>query len=119
MTTENLRRGLSTCEVEALRQEAWIGDAVLELYARHWVLKESNQRDADRKVRFVRNSFLSQLGQPTRVEAEIGRRYQEEGLKAAFDWIARHLQDLFAKQEANRAKAPKRSARKRPSSRRR
>src|SRR5688572_11647761 len=70
MTAENLRRGLSKGEVESLRQEAWIGDAVLELYARRWVLEETNCRDAERKARFVRNSFLSHLGQPTRVEAE-------------------------------------------------
>jgi dsRNA-specific ribonuclease len=113
MTSENLRRGLSKGEVESLRQEAWIGDAVLELYARRWVLQDTNQRDADRKVRFVRNSFLSHLGQPTRIEAEIGRRYRKEGLDAAFDWIALHLQELFAKQEANRARAAVPPARKR------
>ena len=100
--------------MESLRQEAWVGDAVLELYARRWVLQETNQRDADRKVRFVRNSFLSLLGQPTRVEAEIGRRYREEGLDAAFDWIAEHFHDLFARQEANRGKAAAPRSRKPP-----
>jgi hypothetical protein len=105
MSSEDLRRGLSQGEVEALRQEAWIGDAVLELYARHWVLEETNRRDVDRKVSFVRNAFLSHLGQPTRVEAEIGRRFREGGLEVAFAWIAENLHELFLKQEANRAKA--------------
>ena len=30
MSSEDLRRGLSRAEVEILRKEAWIGDAVLE-----------------------------------------------------------------------------------------
>jgi hypothetical protein len=102
MNDENLRRGLSLREVDTLRKEAWIGDAVLELYARKLVLAESGERDVARKVRLVRNSFLSHLGQPTRVEAEIGRRFREEGLDAAFGWIEEHLQPLFRKQEANR-----------------
>jgi 23S rRNA maturation mini-RNase III len=113
MSSENLRRGLSKGEVEALRQEAWIGDAVLELYARRWVLEETNRRDVDRKVSFVRNAFLSHLGQPTRVEAEIGRRFHEGGLDAAFAWIAENLRELFLKQEANRAKKTPSQARKR------
>lgn len=117
MTQENLRRGLSTGEVEALRQDAWIGDAVLELYARSRVLEQTRQRDLATKSRFVRNAFLSQLGQPTRVEAEIGKRYQEGGLEAAFAWITEHLQPLFLKQEANLAQKTKRSSKPRRSRR--
>ena len=107
MSSEELRRGLSTGEVESLRREAWIGDAVLELYARSQVLEETNQRDVALKVRFVRNSFLNHLGQPTRVEAVIGRRYREGGLEAAFAWITEHIQPLFVKQEANRDRKTK------------
>lgn len=109
MSSENLRRALTPAEIESLRQEAWIGDAVLELYARTRVLEDTQRRDADRKVRFVRNAFLNHLGQPTRVEAEIGRRYREGGLAEAFAWINEHIQPLFLKQEANLAKRAKQS----------
>ena len=101
MTPENLRRGMSTGEIEVLRQEAWIGDAVLELYARTRILDEEHRRNTPRLIRFVRNAFLNHLGQPTRVEAEIGRRYREEGQDAAFSWIREHIEPLFLKQEAN------------------
>ena len=112
MTEENLRRGLSAGEVEMLRQEAWIGDAVLELYARQKALDDKHGRDLPLKSRFVRNAFLSQLGQPTRVEATIGRLYQEGGLESAFAWITAHLHPLFLKQEANRSEMTKQSPRK-------
>ena len=105
MTPENLRRGLAKGEVEELRRVAWIGDAVLELYARSKTLEETHQRDLARKIRFVRNSFLNQLGQPTRVEAEIGRRFLESGLEAAFAWITENLGPLFVKQEAKLVKS--------------
>jgi hypothetical protein len=36
---------------------------------------------------FVSNQFLSSFGEPTRVEAEIGRLYQSHGLSAAFALI--------------------------------
>jgi hypothetical protein len=110
MNSEDLRRGLTTAEVEALRQQAWIGDAVLELYARTLVLGQTGQRDVNRKVRFVRNAFLNHLGQPTRVEAEIGRHYQDGGLDPAFAWIERNIQPLFLKQEANLARKKKQHA---------
>ena len=101
MTREDLARGLSPGEVEALRQEAWVGDAVLELYARTRILAEEHQRNAPKLIRFVRNTFLNSIGQPTRVEAEIGRRFTEGGLEAAFEWIREYLEPLFLKQEAN------------------
>lgn len=107
MSQEDLRRGLSRAEVESLRKEAWIGDAVLELYARKLVLEETDRRDLGRKVRFVRNAFLNHLGQPTRVEAEIGKRYREGGLDTAFAWIAENIQPLYVKQEANLARKTK------------
>jgi hypothetical protein len=112
MNRENLARSLRPAEVEALRQEAWIGDAVLELYARTRILDEEHRRNTPRLIRFVRNAFLNHLGQPTRVEAEIGQRYASGGLDAAFAWIREHIEPLFLKQEANLARrlkqAPKR-----------
>ena len=94
MSRENLARKLSKQEIEGLRQEAWIGDAVLELYVRERILKEAASRDDARRISLVRNSFLSQLGQPTRVEAEIGRQYNEGGLQAAYAWIQEHVGKL-------------------------
>ncbi len=91
MNRENLARGLSKGEVEGLRQEAWLGDAVLELYVREQILKVDAARNDARRISLVRNSFLNRLGQPTRVEAQIGRIYQQEGLQAAYAWIASEL----------------------------
>ena len=79
-------------EIEQLREEAWIGDAVLALFVRGWLVTAPNraasvaQRAALFEL-FVSNQFLSTFGEPTRVEAEIGRLYQSDGLPAAFAFI--------------------------------
>lgn len=88
--------------LEKLRQDAWIGDAVLELYVRSYVLREMGGVDAVMKTRFTCNQFLNCFGNPTKVEADIGIVYQREGLEAAFSWIRDHLEPLFVKQETNR-----------------
>lgn len=89
-------------EEEQLRQEAWLGDAVLELYVRAWILKRDRRVDAEMKRRFTCNDFLNCLGAPTKVEARIGVVYKEQGLEAAFAWVEKELEPLFLKQEANR-----------------
>lgn len=89
-------------ELVRLRQQAWIGDAVLELYVRSWILREKGEVDAEMKTRFTCNQFLNCTGNPTKVEATIGTLYKDQGLDAAFDWIRTHLQPVFAKQEAAR-----------------
>lgn len=91
--------------LEKLRQDAWIGDAVLELYVRSYVLREIGAVDAVMKTRFTCNQFLNCFGNPTKVEADIGVVYQREGLDAAFTWIREHLEPLFKKQEAKRTPA--------------
>ena len=48
------------------------------------------------------NQFLSAVGEPTKVEAEIGQVYQQDGLRAAFAWIEEHLMPMFARQEEKR-----------------
>jgi hypothetical protein len=58
--------------LEKLRQDAWIGDAVLELYVRSWVLRHHGAMDAEMKTRFTCNQFLNCFGNPTKVEADIG-----------------------------------------------
>ena len=92
-------------EIEKLRNNAWIGDAVLELYARSLVLKTAGKRDVGLKARLTSNQFLNGFNQPTRVEAEIGVLYQEKGLDAAFDHIREKIEPLFLKQEARRQRS--------------
>ena len=85
-----------------LHNDAWIGDAVLLLYARDRILRENGELDNAACVRMTSNRFLASLGEPSRVEAEIGRLYKESGWAAAVEWIETWLMPLFAKQEENR-----------------
>lgn len=84
--------------------DAWIGDAVLALYARLRILRETGAVDGARSIRMTSNQFLSGVGEPTRVEAEIGRVYSQQGLEAAFAWIEERLMALFDRQEAKRSR---------------
>jgi hypothetical protein len=65
---------------------------VLALFVREWLLRVKS-RDLGPAQRaalfelFVSNQFLSTFGEPTRVEAEIGRLYRSNGLSAAFSFI--------------------------------
>jgi len=83
------------------RKEAWVGDAVLALYVRRWILANDNQLDGEKFVRFTSNDFLRAFGQPTKVEAQIGQVFEAEGLQPAFDWIETNLQPIFLQQERN------------------
>lgn len=89
---------------EMLAQQAWIGDAVLALYARLKILREDGRLDGAKAVRMTSNQFLAALGEPTKVEAELGRVYAQSGLEGAFAWIEQRLVPLFEKQEANRVR---------------
>lgn len=86
------------------REEAWVGDAVLALYVREWILKERGAIDGDQFIRFTSNDFLRGVGNPTKVEARIGRIYREGGLATAFDHIETSLLPLFRQQEKARAR---------------
>ena len=77
------------------REEAWTGDAVLALYVREWILREFGKMDGEMFVRFTSNDFLRCAGNPTSVEAQIGRIYAIEGLQAGFDWIEKELYPKF------------------------
>ncbi len=88
-----------------IRQEAWIGDTVLDLYARSYILCERGEMDGKMLARMTSNQFLSTLGNPTAVEAEIGRVYQRKGLEAGFAWIEEKILPQFHKQENNRTVA--------------
>lgn len=92
-------------DLQVIRDLAWIGDAVLSLYARQWIL-DHTQPTAERGklfTYFTNNQFLSGLGDPTRVEAQIGLVYGEAGLEAAFGHIEQEILPLFLKQMRNRA----------------
>ncbi|MES2734837.1 MAG: ribonuclease III domain-containing protein [Verrucomicrobiota bacterium] len=93
--------------LDQLRQDAWVGDAVLELYVRSYILRLHGKVDAEMKTRFTCNQFLNCVGNPTKVEANIGIIYQKSGLDAAFAWIRENLEPLFIKQEARRVRTGK------------
>jgi len=88
--------------VSALKNEAWIGDAVLSLYVRMKILREDGVLDGPKSVRMTSNQFLGTIGEPTKVEAEIGRVFAREGLEAAFRLIEERVMPVFQKQEEKR-----------------
>ena len=83
-------------------KEAWIGDAVLTLYARLRILGEDGAIDGAKSIRMTSNQFLSAFGEPSEVEAQIGRVFEEEGLDAAFAYVRDRFMPLYEKQEAGR-----------------
>lgn len=89
---------------DRLRAEAWVGDAVLALYARRRILDQDGRVDGAKSTRMTSNHFLSAWGDPTAVEAQIGRIYEDAGLQAAFEWIETELVPRFDRQERNRAR---------------
>ena len=85
--------------------EAWIGDAVLSLYVRQRILRKKGKLDSSELERFTSNQALTVFGEPSEVEADIGRVYAAEGLEAAFVRIEAKLMPVFRKQEEKRLKA--------------
>ena len=56
---------------ETVRNQAWIGDAVLSLYVREWLSPRIDRTVPDRNALhelFTSNQFLSGFGEPTAVE---------------------------------------------------
>jgi hypothetical protein len=84
--------------------EAWVGDAVLLLYAREYILRNGGRVDGEKCIRMTCNQFLACFGEPTSVEARLGRVYQEGGLQKAFEWVETTLLPLFEKHEARRTR---------------
>lgn len=76
---------------DKLRKEAWVGDAILALYVREWILADFGQIDGKLFIEFTSNDFLRRSGKPTAVEAQIGRIFKSDGLEAAYAWIEEHL----------------------------
>jgi dsRNA-specific ribonuclease len=89
-------------ELREEREAAWVGDAVLALFARQYVLRERGCMDGVWFTRLTSNDFLSAFGNPTRVEASIGKLYQSDGLDAAFAWMNEELIPVFLKQMKNK-----------------
>tara|TARA_B100000212_G_scaffold342239_1_gene328402 strand:- start:31441 stop:31755 length:315 start_codon:yes stop_codon:yes gene_type:complete len=86
------------------RTKAWVGDAVLALFAREWILDQNVIERSNRIEVFTAltsNQFLACIGEPTLVEARIGKVYRAEGLQAAFDYIQREVLPVFEKQRRN------------------
>ena len=86
------------------REEAWIGDAVLGLFARRWILEQSGRMDAGLFTAMTSNQFLSTIGNPTVMESRIGRHYQEGGLDAAFGFIEAEILPRFLASQKKRAR---------------
>jgi dsRNA-specific ribonuclease len=86
-------------------EEAWIGDAVLSLYARRLILNEKGAVSSVELERMTSNQFLSGLGEPSSVEAEIGRAYQDGGIEAAFRWIESNLMPVYRRQQEKRQRS--------------
>jgi hypothetical protein len=78
-------------------EEAWIGDAVLCLYARREILRAVGAVDGKRLQSVTSNRFLARFGEPSEVEAEIGRAFERDGLAAAFARIEQTMGAAFAK----------------------
>jgi hypothetical protein len=78
-------------------EEAWIGDAVLCLYARSVILGATGSVDGQKLQSITSNRFLARFGEPSEVEAEIGRVYARDGLNDAFAWIQQKMGAAFAK----------------------
>lgn len=90
-----------------IKDLAWIGDAVLALWAREWLLGQPSNPLFTRQQLFIRltsNAFLQSLGEPTHVEAQIGTVYQQNGLNSAFSYIDDNLRPLFEKHLKNATK---------------
>lgn len=72
---------------QELRDRAWVGDAVLALYARGLLIDCGLHADAKGTELFknwTSNDFLRRFGDATTVEACIGDAYNAGGIEAAF-----------------------------------
>lgn len=84
-----------------VRKAAWLGDAVLGLWARSHILARFGRIDSALFDRMTSNQFLSGLGKPTEVEAGIADVYRERGIDGAFAYLDERVLPLFEKQLAN------------------
>lgn len=85
--------------------EAWVGDAVLGLYIRSLILREKGKVDSADFEAYTSNQALAVFGDPSEVEADIGRIYEDAGLAAAFARIEERLMPVFRRQVEKRRRA--------------
>jgi dsRNA-specific ribonuclease len=91
-------------EEDKKRELAWVGDAVLALFAREWIVKQkalSTDARTEAFISMTSNGFLAHFGEPTAVEARIGLAYQSGGLSQAYALIENEYLPLWHKQRAN------------------
>ena len=103
--------------LEEKRNLAWVGDAVLALFARRRILQQTNIPNKERAEVFqamTSNEFLSHFGEPTKIEYEIGILFENEGLTEAYNYIETHLLSNFVKKQKQN-KQPGRFSRKKSS----
>jgi hypothetical protein len=89
-----------------IQAKAWLGDAVLALCARDWILKQDGKVCSIKLGNLTSNHFLTTIGNPSKVEAEIGITYEKEGVEAARALIEEKIIPKFLQQERNRNKRP-------------
>ena len=81
--------------MEQEKADAWMGDAVLALFARRWILDTFGRPDGALQNLVTSNQFLSRFGVPTAVEASIGRALAADGMDAALALVKeRFLADM-------------------------
>lgn len=102
--TRNAEPFEALSDLQEQRQKAWVGDAVLSLYARTWILRERQCMDGELCALFTSNEFLATIGNPTAVEAAIGALYEAEGLESAFAWIEREIRPRFETRRRKQAR---------------
>jgi hypothetical protein len=93
---------VTPADPRAEQELAWVGDAILALWARERILRELGRLDTQAFLHLTSNEHLAGIARPTRVEAEIGVVYRRDGLAAAFAYIEARLMPVFKRQEANR-----------------
>lgn len=91
MTENPLVSQTYTLSEEALRLNAWLGDAVLGLYMRKRIAASTGKIDTPAFIEVTSNQFLSSFASPTRVEAQIGMIYTKEGIEAAEAFLDKEI----------------------------
>ena len=84
------------------RALAWVGDAVLSLWARQWILRQVGRIEGEVLEMVTSNQFLSRFGRPTAVEAGIGRIYRAEGIEAAAQWLDANIEPAVIREVRRR-----------------
>jgi uncharacterized protein (DUF2164 family) len=89
------------------RDMSWVGDAVLALCAREWIIANESRLEGPRHLLLkdlTSNQFLACFGNPTEIEAELGVVYTHQGLAAAQAYFESKLVPIFERQHRNRRK---------------